>query len=118
MMVSEQRQVAGELVSRTHELAVSVAGVAPGDSYEVLADLRQSVDALAVVCARFAVWHEQAGDGVEYVGEDSDGDGATGTVVAAESLRRAAEELRVAALSLDAAHEASSVIRWRGNPQE
>lgn len=85
---------------------------APFDSYTLLGELVATVDDLEQVCRQLGGWHSRVVDGTHYVGEDSRGDGATGTVTAAAELERAAAALSAAAEALRAAHSANGVVRW------
>ena len=76
-----------------------------GELAATLADLEQ-------VCLQLAAWHERVVVGVHYEGEDSRGDGATGTVTAAAELERAATALASAEAALRQAHSANGVVRW------
>ncbi|MBT2519087.1 hypothetical protein J7E29_16720 [Streptomyces sp. ISL-90] len=111
----EHRQVelAGEVSEGARALAHSTGRVpAPFASYQLLGELVVTVDDLEQVCRQLAAWHDRVVDGVHYTGEDTRGDGATGTVTAAAELRRAAAALDDAASALRAAHAANGVVRW------
>ena len=106
-------RTAEELAGRARLLVQSTETLSvPSDSYALLAELHATADRLSTVCGQLGVWHEQVVDGREYAGEDARGDGATGTVVAADELARAAATLATAAEALGRAHTANGVVRW------
>lgn len=108
-----QVEVARDLSAQARTLAHSTRDVpAPFDSYTLLGELAATVDDLEQVCRQLGGWHSRVVDGTHYVGEDSRGDGATGTVTAAAELERAAAALSTAAEALRAAHSANGVVRW------
>jgi len=80
--------------------------------YPMLGDLTDATASLAQVCRQLATWHQRAVDGIDYDGEDADGDGATGTVLAAHALDDAAGKLTEAIYAIERAHSATSTIRW------
>lgn len=111
-----QVEVASELEELARTLAHSTRTVpVPADSYALLGELRATTDGLEQVCRQLSRWHSQTVDGVQYVGEDDRGDGASGTVVAAHELGRAAVLLAQASEALTRAHSANGVIRWRSS---
>lgn len=116
MAVNEQRrqvEVARDLSAQARTLAHSTKDVpAPFDSYTILGELVAAVDDLEQVCRQLGAWHSNVVDGEHYAGEDSRGDGATGTVTAAAELERAAAALDAAATALRDAHSANGVVRW------
>ena len=63
---------------------------------------------------QLSAWHRHVTDGREYLGEDENGDGVTGTLEAAEQLEAAAAALDKAGEALRAAHAANGVVRWVG----
>jgi len=108
-----QRAVAVELAEVARTLAHSTRDVpAPSESYSMLGELTATLADLEQVCLQLAAWHERVIDGVHYEGEDSRGDGATGTVTAAAELERAATALASAEAALRQAHSANGVVRW------
>lgn len=74
--------------------------------------MRVTIADLEQVCRQLAEWHRRVVDGTHYEGEDSRGDGATGTVTAAANLEQAATALDAASAALEAAHSANGVVRW------
>ncbi len=111
----EQRQVAiaTELAEVARTLAHSTRDVpAPSESYSMLGELTATLADLQQVCRQLAAWHARVIDGVHYEGEDSRGDGATGTVTASAELERAAAALDSAEDALRRAHSANGVVRW------
>ena len=111
----EQRQVAiaTELAEVARTLAHSTRDVpAPSESYSMLGELTATLADLQQVCRQLAAWHARVIDGVHYEGEDSRGDGATGTVTASAELERAASALASAEAALRQAHSANGVVRW------
>ena len=108
-----QVEVARDLSAQARTLAHSTRDVpAPFDSYTLLGELVATVDDLEQVCRQLGAWHSRVVDGTHYAGEDSRGDGGTGTVTAAAELERAAAALSAAAEALRAAHSANGVVRW------
>ena len=84
----------------------------PSELYNILGGLTATLVDLEHVCRQLAGWHERAIDGVRYGGEDSRGDGATGTVTAAAELERVATAFASAETALRQAHSANGVVRW------
>lgn len=110
---ARQVEIARSLATAARELAHSTRSVPhPQDSYALIGELDAAVGSLAQVCEQLARWHGRVVDGVHYAGEDATGDGATGTVVASDALRRASAVLATAAAALQEAHAANGVIRW------
>ncbi len=108
-----QVEVARDLSAQARTLAHSTRDVpAPFDSYTLLGELVATVDDLEQVCRQLGGWHSRVVDGTHYAGEDSRGDGGTGTVTASAELERAAAALSAAAEALRAAHSANGVVRW------
>ncbi len=108
-----QRAIAAELAEVARTLAHSTRDVpVPSESYNMLGELTATLADLEQVCRQLAAWHERVIDGVHYEGEDSHGDGATGTVTAAAELERAATALASAEAALRQAHSANGVVRW------
>lgn len=116
MTVNEEHrqvEIASELSNQARTLAHSTRNVpAPISSYALLGELVATVENLEQVCRQLGAWHSRAVDGRHYEGEDSRGDGATGTVTAAIELEQAASSLDAAAAALRAAHSANGVVRW------
>ena len=116
MTVNEQHrqiEVARDLSAHARTLAHSTRDVpSPFDSYTLLGELTSAVDDLEQVCRQLGTWHASVVDGKHYAGEDERGDGATGTVIAAAELERAAAALGSASAALRAAHSANGVVRW------
>lgn len=110
---TRQLKIAAELQEHARTLAHSTRRVPnPSDSYELLGELRATVDDLEQVCRQLGAWHAGVIDGEHYQGEDERGDGGTGTVAAAAGLDRAATALAAASDALSEAHSANGVIRW------
>lgn len=108
-----QVEVAAQLSAQARTLAHSTRNVpSPRDSYDLLGELVATVGDLEQVCRQLSSWHTSVVDGVHYQGEDDRGDGATGTVVTAAELTRAAAALDAAAVALRTAHSANGVVRW------
>lgn len=108
-----QRTVAVQLAEVARTLAHSTRDVpVPSESYSMLGELAVTLGDLEQVCRQLAAWHGRVIDGVHYEGEDSRGDGATGTVTAAAELERAATALADAESALRQAHSANGVVRW------
>lgn len=108
-----QVEVAETVEAHARALAHSTRDVPnPPDSYTLLGELTATMAHLAQVCEQLATWHRRTADGVQYVGEDQTGDGATGTVRAAGALDRAVEALRTASDAAADAHSANGVVRW------
>ena len=118
MAVDEQHrqvQIAVELDEAARMLAHSTRDVPnPIDSYRLLAELGPTVDHLQQTVRQLSAWHRRVTDGREYLGEDENGDGVTGTLEAAEQLETAAAALDQAGEALRAAHAANGVVRWVG----
>lgn len=113
-----QADIAAELEETARGLAHSTRTVpVPSDSYRLLGELNATTAHLAQVCQQLATWHDGVADGTHYEGEDSRGDGATGTVAAAAGLRNAASALSEATQALMAAHSANGVVRWYDTPK-
>ena len=112
----EDRQVdiASELSENARTLAHSTRDVPSpsSSSYTLLGELVATVDRLEQVVRQLSAWHSRVIDGIHYAGEDDRGDGATGTITAAEQLTRAAAALDTASAALRAAHSANGVVRW------
>src|SRR5690625_2044774 len=107
-------RVAEELAGRARQLVQSTHTVAvPSESYALLGELRTTVHRLGIVCGQLGVWHEQVVDGREYAGEDTRGDGATGTVVAADELQQAAAALATAAERSEERRVGRESENWR-----
>jgi hypothetical protein len=107
-----QVEVARDLSAQARTLAHSTRDVpAPFDSYTLLGELVATVGDLEQVCQQLGAWHSRVVDGQHYAGEDNRGDGATGTVTAAE-LHRAAAALGAASTALRSAYSANGVVRW------
>ncbi|MDJ0336556.1 hypothetical protein QMG83_15110 [Salinibacterium sp. G-O1] len=121
MAVNEQHRqlhVAVELAEQARTLAHSTRTVpSPPDSYDLLAELVGTLDSLQLVCQQLAAWHTDTVDGKHYQGEDSTGDGATGTVAAAAKLDQAADAIATASAAVSAAHTANGVVRWFDTPR-
>ena len=112
-----QVEVAEAMEEQSRTLAHSTRDVpSPPDSYRLLGELNATVTHLEQVCQQLSVWHTNAIDGVHYAGEDERGDGATGTVLAAAELDRAATALQAAGDAIASAHSANGVVRWMANP--
>ncbi|GAA1681186.1 hypothetical protein GCM10010977_32280 [Citricoccus zhacaiensis] len=113
-----QAEIAAELEQAARVLAHSTRTVpVPSDSYRLLGELNATTDHLSQVCQQLATWHDGVADGTHYEGEDDRGDGATGTVTAAEQLRQAASALADATQAIMAAHSANGVVRWYDAPK-
>ena len=118
MVTNEQHrqvEIAAELDEAARALAHSTRQVPnPIASYRVLAELGPTVDHLQQIARQLSAWHRSVVDGREYLGEDENGDGITGTLEAAEQLEVAAAALDQAGEALRAAHTANGVVRWVG----
>lgn len=113
--ISQQTEAGEEIEVVARRLAHSTLRVpCPPDSYALLGALGPTATSLAQVSQQLAHWHDEAVKGVEFFGEDENGDGR-GTIIATQKLRQAAAALESAAEKLAAAHSANSVVRW--NPQ-
>lgn len=113
-----QTEVAAEVENAAKTLAHSTRRIPrPSDSYTLLGELHATTDHLHRVVAQLATWHQAVEDGVQYTGEDDRGDGATGTVTAAEYLTTAARHLDEATQAIMAAHGANGVVRWYDKEQ-
>lgn len=113
---SRQTEVADEVEGAARRLAHSTWKIPyPPDSYALLGTLGPTATSLAQVAQQLALWHDEAVNGVEYFGEDGNGDGR-GAIIAAQKLRQAAAALERAAEKLAAAHTANSVVRWNHHP--
>lgn len=111
---TRQVQIVAELEELARTLAHSTRRVpVPSDSYQLLGELRATIDDLEQVCQQLGAWHSRVIDGEHYQGEDDRGDGGTGTVTAAAGLNRAATSLAAASAALSEAHSANGVIRWK-----
>ena len=109
----KQVEVARELEALAKTLAHSTRDIpTPSDSYALLAELATTIESIEQGCRQIAAWHERVVDGTHYFGEDERGDGGTGTVTAADELRRAAAALDVASTAVRAAQSANGVVRW------
>lgn len=114
---ARQAELARELEDQARTLAHSTRNVpTPPDSYALLGELRATVEALGQVCRQLGTWHHQVVDGVHYQGEDSRGDGVTGTLAAAVELEKAGRALAAGAAAIAAAHSANGVVRWVETP--
>lgn len=115
-MINEQHrqvEIACELSNQARTLAHSTKNVpSPFSSYSLIGELVVTIDDLEQVCRQLGAWHLRVEDGVHYQGEDSEGDGATGTVAAAAALERAAAALDAASVALRNAYSANGVVRW------
>ena len=109
----KQVEVARELEALAKTLAHSTRDIpTPSDSYALLAELATTIESIEQGCRQIAARQERAFDGTHYFGEDERGDGGTGTVTAADELRRAAAALDVASTAVRAAQSANGVVRW------
>ncbi|MBG6056427.1 hypothetical protein IWX81_002864 [Salinibacterium sp. CAN_S4] len=120
MAINEQHrqlEIARSLAEQARTLAHSTMTVpSPPDSYDLLGELVGTLDSLQNVCQQLAAWHTKAVDGQHYQGEDANGDGATGTVTAAEKLEQAVTAINTASAAISAAHTANGVVRWFDTP--
>lgn len=113
---TRQLQIARDMEDAARTLAHSTQSIPnPPDSYQLLGELRSTVDMLEQVCRQLGAWHSRVVDGTEYRGEDERGDGATGTVGAAAALERAAAALSAASEAISEAHSSNGVVRWVSN---
>ncbi|MFD1721335.1 hypothetical protein [Amnibacterium endophyticum] len=106
----ELEETARALVRATRDVPT------PADSRQLLAELGRAVDQLQQTARQLSAWHTRVVDGDHYFGEDEPGDGATGTIEAAEHLEAAAAALDLAGEALLAARAANGVVRWRAGP--
>lgn len=113
-----QIKVANELVTAAATLAHSTRTVpsAP-DSYRLLGELASTLDSLEQVCRQLAQWHNNAEDGHDYDGQDTDEFGTAATYAGSE-LVTAAESLAHAGYAAGKAHSANGTIRWRNHSQQ
>lgn len=115
MADEQERQVAiaVALEEAARALARATRDVpSPADSPLLLAELGRVVDQLQQTVRQLSAWHQRVVDGVDYLGEDDRGDGATGTVEAAEHLQHVAGALDAAGEALLEARGANGVVRW------
>ncbi|MFC7403421.1 hypothetical protein [Citricoccus sp. GCM10030269] len=111
-----QTDIAAEMEAAARTLAHSTRTIAvPSDSYALLGELHATTDHLSQICRQVAAWHDAAGDGTHYQGQDPSADGETGagTAAAASGLRQAASALSEATQALMAANGA---VRWYPQP--
>ena len=112
-----QVEIAIELEETARILAHSTREIpSPIDSYALLAELARAIDHLQQTARQVSAWHRRVTDGQEYFGEDDRGDGATGTLEAAEQLEAAANALDRASEAVRDAHTANGVVRWVERP--
>src|SRR5699024_386785 len=70
-----QRAISASVAHSARSLAHSTRDVpVPADMYPMLGDLTDATASLAQVCRQLATWHQRAVDGIDYDGEDADGD--------------------------------------------
>lgn len=108
-----QRAVAAEVEEAARTLAHSTRTVPfPADSYELLGELRSTVDHLEQVCRQLATWHETTANRAQI-------DGNSGGATAHERAHGAAADLTSAARALDEAstlisraHTSNAVLHW------
>lgn len=114
-----QLEVATALEGQARTLAHSTRDVpSPPESYDMLGELRSTLDLLEQVTRQLAAWHKRAIDGQHYAGEDETGDGGTATIVAAAALEQAAAAIAAASAAMNTAHSANGKVRWKSEPSE
>ena len=107
-----QTEIADQLTDHARALATSTRQFPRrSDTYRLLGDLSATVSALEQVCSQLGAFHAGAQAGVDYDGEDADGNGQSARE-AATSLAGAHEALTAAGAAIDRAHTANSHLRW------
>jgi uncharacterized protein RhaS with RHS repeats len=112
---SRQLEVAAEVEAAATTLAHSTRTVpSPSDSYRLVGELAATLDSLEQVCRQLSQWHNDAEDGQEYDGQDTDEFGKAAAFVGTK-LTTAAEALGEAGRAVQSAHSANGAIRWQSH---
>lgn len=107
-----QIEIASEVEERARTLAHSTRTVpTPSDSYEMLGEIRSSIEHLEQVCRQLSVWHARSQDYQHVLGEDGRGN-RPGAIVTAAALDRSADALITVYDELSSALQANGTVRW------
>lgn len=108
---SRQLEVAAEMECRARSLAHLTRDIQrPADVYELIGELRATLDHLSQTCAQLGRWYATADDHPDFAGADGN---AVGT--ARDHLCLTAEGIETVERVLGKAHTATNAICWRGS---